>query len=87
MGEDSAKNLEILASDPTNKVYFLSTATTKTDLDPTVLAVDENGDATKAPGFHPLTPDQQNAVDQKIADIHHRLPGRNVAPDQETPYR
>ncbi len=68
VGEDSAKNLEILASDPTNKVYFLSTATTKTDLDPTVLAVDENGDATKAPGFHPLTPDQQNAVDQKIAD-------------------
>lgn len=67
VGEDGSKNLEILASDPTNKVYFLSTATTKTDLDPAVVAVDGNGDATIAPGFHALTPDQQNALDQQIA--------------------
>ncbi len=67
IGEDSSKNLEILASDPTNKVYFLSTASTKTDLDPATVAVDGNGDATIAPGFHALTPDQQTALDQQIA--------------------
>jgi arabinogalactan oligomer/maltooligosaccharide transport system permease protein len=68
IGEDSSKNLEILASDPTNKVYFLSTATSKTALDPGSVAVDENGDATIAPGFRALTPDQQNALDQQIAN-------------------
>ena len=68
IGEDSGKNLEILASDPTNKVYFLSTATKKVDLDPTAVAIDGNGDATIAPGFHALTPDQQNAHDQELAN-------------------
>ncbi len=87
IGEDSSKNLEILASDPTNKVYFLSTATTKTDLDPATVAVDENGDATIAPGFHALTPDQQNALDQQIANTRFQysssffitIEGSNVA--------
>ena len=87
IGEDSSKNLEILASDPTNKVYFLSTATTKTDLDPATVAVDENGDATIAPGFHALTPDQQNSLDQQIANTRFQysssyfitIEGSNVA--------
>ena len=68
IGEDPAKNLEILASDPTNKKYFLATATTKTDLDPAGLAIDGNGDATVAPGFTPLTPSQQVAQDKALAD-------------------
>jgi ABC-type sugar transport system permease subunit len=32
IGEDPARNLEILASDPTNKKYFLSTKSSKTEL-------------------------------------------------------
>ena len=66
IGEDPAKNLEILASDPTNKRYFLSTKSTKTDLDPTSLAIDGNGDATKAPGFRLFTPSEQAAADQAL---------------------
>lgn len=66
IGEDPAKNLEILASDPTNKRYFLSTKNSKTDLDPAGLAIDGNGDATKAPGFQALTPSEQASLDKVL---------------------
>lgn len=87
IGEDPAKNLEILASDPGNKKYFLSTKTTKTDLDPASLKIDENGDATTAPGFQALTAAEQAAQDKALgttrfaysADFFITIEGGNVA--------
>ena len=66
IGEDASKNLEILASDPTNKKYFISTLTKKIDLDPATLKIDENGDVATAPGFHALTPSEQSALDAQL---------------------
>jgi arabinogalactan oligomer/maltooligosaccharide transport system permease protein len=66
IGVDPSNNLEILASDPTNKKYFLATKSAKTDLDPAGLAIDENGDATKAPGFRLLTPSEAAAQDAAL---------------------
>ena len=66
IGEDSAKNLEILASDTIGKKYFISSATKKIDLDPSTLKIDENGDVATAPGFQALTPAEQSTLDAKL---------------------
>ena len=66
IGEDSAKNLEILASDPLNKKYFISSLTKKIDLDPSTLKIDENGDVAAAPEFHALTTSEQSALDAQL---------------------
>lgn len=87
IGQDPGKNLEILASDPVNKKYFLSTKSSKTDLASAGLAVDQNGDATVAPGFQPLTPGERAAQDKALGttrftyskDYFITIEGGNVA--------
>ncbi len=66
IGEDAGKKLEILASDPLNKKYFISSLTSKIDLDASTLKIDENGDVATAPGFHALTPSEQSALDAQL---------------------
>jgi len=72
IGRDSAKKLEILASDPVNKHYFLSTSETKIDLDSTAIKLDENGDAVTAPGFQALTPAEQTTLDATLGTARFR---------------
>ena len=87
IGRDAANRLEILASDPVNKHYFLATGSTRFDLDPTTLKLDENGDIAVAPGFRPLTPAELSSQDNALATTRFRysdgyfitIEGNNVA--------
>jgi arabinogalactan oligomer/maltooligosaccharide transport system permease protein len=66
LGEDSGKNLEILASDSANKNYFISSKTVKTDLVAGDITINSDGVATAAPGFIPLTVDERATRDQEL---------------------
>jgi arabinogalactan oligomer/maltooligosaccharide transport system permease protein len=69
IGKNASDQLEILASDPVNKHYFLSTVSKRIDLDPSTLRKDENGDVAQAPGFRGLTPAESHAIDSTLATI------------------
>ncbi len=70
VGQDSAKHLELLASDAGTKKYFIATTTSKTDLDPATITINADDVATAAPGFHALTVDERFAIDATLQTTH-----------------
>lgn len=70
VGKTSTGDYEILASDTPNNVYFLSTATKKTDLLPSQLTLNADGVATAAPNFTAV-PEAQLAGNEDYAKINY----------------
>ena len=67
LGTDAAGNYEVLATDINTNTYFLSTETTKTELDSAEVQINADGVAESAPGFKKLTDEQLAANGDKIA--------------------
>ena len=65
----------VLASDPINKFYFLSTPTNRIDLDLGQLTIDENGIATSAPNFKPSSNDESVSLDQDFTKFRFKYEG------------
>lgn len=71
----SDSEFAILASDPANKIYFLSTPTNRIDLELGQLTIDENGVATSAPNFEPSTVDESVALGQSFSKLRFKYDG------------
>ncbi len=71
----TGSEIAILASDPVNKSYFLSTPTDRILLDIGQLTLDENGVATSAPNFTPSTADGSTSFDQDFSKYRFKYEG------------
>jgi len=69
------KKFAILASDPVNKRYLLSTASEKIDLSPDLIQIDENGVATKASDFTPAKTEEIAGLDRQISSTRFKYEG------------
>lgn len=75
VGKTSTGEYAILASDTPNHVYFLSTATKKTDLLPSQVTLNADGVATAAPNFSQIPP-AQLADNEDYSKINYTYTGK-----------